>query len=837
MRRLGALLCLFLLGLAPSFGVAQTNNGVPKWADGYIPGHSVRQAADGVLSDGGGAAGSRTFGSGYLTELGITNTGTPLCINDALTSAPGGYHQLCLGANVLGGGILSYQAYGGAPTLPFNCNINGSVNNCLGTPPTSSPVDVRTFGAICDGVSNIATAVDAAIAAGNHYLFLPANCRYIPTGTDVFGAKATPKNVWIIGQDPTTSIISSGDPVNTYLDFGGNSTLQNLGIIDKFCTSVTPGSSGGSPPAVCTVQYASSAGDAPVSTAQVRPLIGPQAGSTGVFFNSPVTMAGSGYQVPGSGAWAFNESPAGTGAVFAQALGVTGFGANLVATAPGSIGAFIQTNPYNGTNNPNTGLWIEDLGSAPCGTVSSFTASYAPVATGYGTLTVTAVNSGTLSVGTVLSGANVPFLSTITSFGTASGGTGTYNVQNDALVAQTSIGSEAMTGYAQCGYSIQLDSRGNQPMVYMHDNQGANGRTRNYIDSIMVHSMSSSWLNHFQTSGTWNGNFIQANAQNGGGSFAGDWFSLALDAIPEFIVDRVGNTSIGGAVLAATGGYGNAAINGILVNAGYDRALSQSQAAGGSTILAFASTFGILTGQTAYDFGVAIPASTTVTGVVNKDSITQGANGSFAGGQKVIPMAVTAGYAGNMQCTDTTKPSAIGAGNVIASIQAGVSITLTSNAAAASQGALDTIQCDPTVTLNHATTAGKAAGQNVEFSGGNPIVQISAAYPNGMPQLEIDARGNRAFNIRVDPSIDATSLIISGGGGIGIQNLMVGGFSGGVAVGSPAGGLAGDMGLGIVNAQAGFAQNGTAGLASCTVVTAGATITIKGGIVTALSGC
>src|SRR5689334_992271 len=81
----------------------------------FTSGHTIRcqNTKCTVAVDAGGAAGSTKQGQGYLTELGITNTGAPFCINDALTNANGGYHQLCFGANALGGGLLSYNAYGG----------------------------------------------------------------------------------------------------------------------------------------------------------------------------------------------------------------------------------------------------------------------------------------------------------------------------------------------------------------------------------------------------------------------------------------------------------------------------------------------------------------------------------------------------------------------------------------------------------------------------------------------------------------------------------------------------------------------------------------------------
>src|SRR5215469_14500378 len=92
----------------------------------FTVGHAIRcqNAGCTVAVDAGGAAGSAQNGQGYMTELGITNTGTPFCINDALTNSPSGYHQICLGANALGGGLLSYNAYAGASALGLNINVN-----------------------------------------------------------------------------------------------------------------------------------------------------------------------------------------------------------------------------------------------------------------------------------------------------------------------------------------------------------------------------------------------------------------------------------------------------------------------------------------------------------------------------------------------------------------------------------------------------------------------------------------------------------------------------------------------------------------------------------------
>lgn len=91
----------------------------------FTPGHALiaTTPSGSPYADGGGAAGSSLFGKGYLTELGITASGTPFCINDALTSGP--YHQFCLGSLALGGGLISYNAYKGASALGLQINVNG----------------------------------------------------------------------------------------------------------------------------------------------------------------------------------------------------------------------------------------------------------------------------------------------------------------------------------------------------------------------------------------------------------------------------------------------------------------------------------------------------------------------------------------------------------------------------------------------------------------------------------------------------------------------------------------------------------------------------------------
>ena len=126
----------------------------------------IQNPAGTAVVDGGGAAGSSHNGVGYLTEIGITNTGTPLCINDALIS--GAYHQLCFGANALGSGLISYNAYNGAAEFPLIFNVNG-VN--IPTVPGSisglpEAIDNTALGALASTFSTAVLRLDYSVGLG-----------------------------------------------------------------------------------------------------------------------------------------------------------------------------------------------------------------------------------------------------------------------------------------------------------------------------------------------------------------------------------------------------------------------------------------------------------------------------------------------------------------------------------------------------------------------------------------------------------------------------------------------------------------------------------------------
>ena len=210
-----------LLAFMPGIAMAQV-----KQSGSMTPGHAVRWTAQGVISDGGGAGGSQILGSNYLTELGITNTGTPLGINDSLIS--GGYHSLTFGANALGGGLINYQANGGALTLPLQICANGACQTFpfAGTAPTLPVNDPRTYGAVCntgvDSTSGIQQAVNNAGVSGGWVIIpcpmtiagkvtIPGAVRLMGMGPSGYPGQNSGQNVWPPTKGPAINCTGTGD--------------------------------------------------------------------------------------------------------------------------------------------------------------------------------------------------------------------------------------------------------------------------------------------------------------------------------------------------------------------------------------------------------------------------------------------------------------------------------------------------------------------------------------------------------------------------------------------------------------------------------------------------
>jgi hypothetical protein len=202
-----ALLALALGWTSTAFGQGAILQAGPR-TGGHAPMYTGTGSGGQTTVQDSGPAGGGAAGLG-LSELLLVKRGTgtppyanqgtgPLnttnCMYDAPITNAGGYHYLCFDPNAQGGGLLAYGAGGGAATLPFNFIINGdsgitpgvsSINGRTGalilgdltvtaTGATSAiseknraarQIYVTDFGAICDGATDDAAAINNAISA------------------------------------------------------------------------------------------------------------------------------------------------------------------------------------------------------------------------------------------------------------------------------------------------------------------------------------------------------------------------------------------------------------------------------------------------------------------------------------------------------------------------------------------------------------------------------------------------------------------------------------------------------------------------------------------------
>jgi hypothetical protein len=140
-----------------------------------------------------------------------------------------------------------------------------------------------------------------------------------------------------------------------------------------------------------------------------------------------------------------------TASIAASTFSVTGSITNniLTVTAVGS-GTVVQGATISGTGIATGTQIVSQLtpllaGEALGGigryyvSIDEQTAASTTVSGTYGTMTVTAVGSGAVIGGGVLAGAGVAAGTAVTQFGTGTGGTGTYFVNNNTVVGSTTI--------------------------------------------------------------------------------------------------------------------------------------------------------------------------------------------------------------------------------------------------------------------------------------------------------------------------------------------------------------------------------------------------------------
>lgn len=135
-----------------------------------------------------------------------------------------------------------------------------------------------------------------------------------------------------------------------------------------------------------------------------------------------------------------------TGSIAASTASVTGSisGNVLTVTAVGS-GVLVPGGTLSGTGVA-TGTQIVSQISGTTGGIGAYqlsigeqTAASTTISETYGTLTVTAVGSGVVGIGDVLSGSGVTAGTTVTGLGTGTGGTGTYIVSPTQTASSTTV--------------------------------------------------------------------------------------------------------------------------------------------------------------------------------------------------------------------------------------------------------------------------------------------------------------------------------------------------------------------------------------------------------------
>lgn len=203
---------------------AYAQSGVaPKQSGNVTGGHAAYWITNGSIADAGTANDSK------LSSLGVTNNGGPgICVSSApLTAAA--RNQLCLAATTNGGTKISSYIYGTATSPGITFDINGSVQgfptvtlpvvsgdiacfdgitgqlkDCGVAPVLILPVDVRFYGAVCDGVTDDHIAIQSDMNI-NKGALIPGTCS-IGSSTLTFGNLA---NATLTGINPGSSVLTS----------------------------------------------------------------------------------------------------------------------------------------------------------------------------------------------------------------------------------------------------------------------------------------------------------------------------------------------------------------------------------------------------------------------------------------------------------------------------------------------------------------------------------------------------------------------------------------------------------------------------------------------------
>ena len=126
-----------------------------------------------------------------------------------------------------------------------------------------------------------------------------------------------------------------------------------------------------------------------------------------------------------------------------------------------AAGATVGQQVYVGVNDGSC------TAQAP-GTSTAAAVVTASIAVTTGVMTVSAVTSGTLAVGQMLTGSGVPAGTRITALGTGSGGTGTYQTSTTVAVSSTSITGQSLVATSPAWYVNSNAAAGELAMISTH---------------------------------------------------------------------------------------------------------------------------------------------------------------------------------------------------------------------------------------------------------------------------------------------------------------------------------------------------------------------------------